>query len=91
MDKEPSVIFFIHFHAMVFLLDGRLLQKANHTAAQLPAPLSGNDLYHLYFFLYGFIDYSAQLFGDGFSISEDIMKIEYQFGHGGILQQREKK
>jgi hypothetical protein len=50
MDKEPSVIFFIHFHAMVFLLDGRLLQKANHTAAQLPAPLSGNDLYHLYFF-----------------------------------------
>lgn len=80
--EQSAEIIAVLIDPMVHLFDVWLLEEADHLLFQLTTSFSGNDLHHRNTFVHGLLYDIVQRTVDVLSLIEDIVQIEFQFGHG---------
>jgi hypothetical protein len=87
VNKQPAKVFTVLIDPVVFLFNVFLVKKAEYAFLQLAGPFSGYDLHGFDLFLDSLIDDSLKLAVDLISFIVNVVKIEFEFGHGCSLKE----
>ena len=80
--EQSAEIIAVLIDPMVHLFDVWLLEEADHLLFQLTTSFSGNDLHHGDTLVHGLLHDVVERAVNIFSLVEDLVQIEFQFGHG---------
>ena len=81
MNKNSSMILLINFKSVIFSFDVRMIEKPHYFSPKLPRAFAW-DYFHKFNLLFNcLIDDMPQFLGNRFSLIEDGMEVEFEFGH----------